>query len=690
MRKLRNQLLLLIWLPVIVVAGWLLGDIIAMPSIAGINDWIALALVVLVAAGSTFIINNRVFSHLEDMSRDLIDGHPPRIDGALTEIAAAMAASRNTIESDYRAQLAVLQDENKRMSRRLTLSERDHQQSNAAAAQRTEQAGRDREFVTEVHFLCKTELQAIIGLVNRVGNDPEDTGLLAELAHRTEQLQFMLGETSHRPVPQAKRICNARVVIDEILELIHPIALDLDTDVQPFVSESVPDTVYLAEAQFRSLLFNFLLYRINHTNQRILRLTVNYTADEELELTLEEPHTTDIPPPYRLAQIMAEVGLTAAYDRLKILSRKHSQAREFPGQGVTAIIVANNDIQRDSIGMRLHQLGVKITTDYKSPDLSVCFVTDEASDTFRAIAQYLSPRVVIFQLNNGNVYNLPNWIGLGYPVNQQQLLEQLRDLRTRGSDPLTPRRVLAVDDSRPNLQLLVLQLEEVGHDVATAKNGREAVDRCIDEPFDLVFMDVQMPECDGIEATRQIRARAKQQPRIIGLTAHVSHEERESCLAAGMDEVIVKPARMSAIEEISRGTRREARPPIAVGKNIDDRLFDLELSLAAANQRAELAAELLTLLIANLPADQQAINDAFKQGDTQALRDAVHKLMGAVRYCGVPRLNQAVERVETIIKSGPGPDVGRALNVLNGEVSSLMLWSEDNPDPFDTREAWMS
>ena len=243
-----------------------------------------------------------------------------------------------------------------------------------------------------------------------------------------------------------------------------------------------------------------------------------------------------------------------------------------------------------------------------------------------------------------------------------------------------------MDDSRPNLQLLVLQLEELGKHVTIAGNGLQALELCHAQAFDLIFMDLQMPELGGIDAAREIRKLGKHQPRIIDLTAHISIDEQEACLAAGMEEVIVKPVRNNTIRAITKKQRNTTKP-ISATRIIEENLFDLELSLSAANSRLELADELLTLLIANLPVDQQAINDAFTHSGPDQLRSAVHKLHGAVRYCGVPRLANAVEKLETIVKPGPDEDIRRALNVLNGEVNSLMIWGRTNPDPFDTKDA---
>ena len=175
-------------------------------------------------------------------------------------------------------------------------------------------------------------------------------------------------------------------------------------------------------------------------------------------------------------------------------------------------------------------------------------------------------------------------------------------------------------------------------------------------------------------------------PRIIGLTAQISIDEQEACLAAGMEEVIVKPVRINTIRNLTKRLPNPATP-LSASRSIEENIFDLELSLTAANNRPELADELLTLLIANLPIDQKSINDTFTNSGPEQLRSAVHKLNGAVRYCGVPRLANAVEKLETIVKSGPDEDIHRALNVLNGEVNSLMIWSQANPDPFETKDS---
>jgi CheY-like chemotaxis protein len=120
-------------------------------------------------------------------------------------------------------------------------------------------------------------------------------------------------------------------------------------------------------------------------------------------------------------------------------------------------------------------------------------------------------------------------------------------------DPAAFLHVLLAEDNAVNQRLAVRLLEKRGHRVSVACNGREALNALEKETFDLVFMDVQMPEMDGLEATAAIREREKNtglhQP-IIALTAHAMKGDREKCLTAGMDGYLTKPIRPADLDEI--------------------------------------------------------------------------------------------------------------------------------------------
>jgi two-component system sensor histidine kinase/response regulator len=115
----------------------------------------------------------------------------------------------------------------------------------------------------------------------------------------------------------------------------------------------------------------------------------------------------------------------------------------------------------------------------------------------------------------------------------------------RLQSPAQRLRILLAEDNAVNRRLAQILLQKQGHSVATAENGREAVRLFGVEPFDLILMDVQMPEMDGLEATAAIRTLEETSSRrripIAALTAHAMTSDRERCVAAGMDGYITKP-----------------------------------------------------------------------------------------------------------------------------------------------------
>ena len=115
---------------------------------------------------------------------------------------------------------------------------------------------------------------------------------------------------------------------------------------------------------------------------------------------------------------------------------------------------------------------------------------------------------------------------------------------------LPPLRVLLAEDSLVNQKLAIGLLEKHGHTVVVAANGKEAIAALTSQEFDVVLMDVEMPEMDGLEATAVIRVQEKQTGKhipIVAMTAHAMKGDRERCLEAGMDEYVSKPIRAASV-----------------------------------------------------------------------------------------------------------------------------------------------
>ncbi|WP_308366790.1 MULTISPECIES: response regulator [unclassified Microbulbifer] len=125
---------------------------------------------------------------------------------------------------------------------------------------------------------------------------------------------------------------------------------------------------------------------------------------------------------------------------------------------------------------------------------------------------------------------------------------------------VSTRRVLLAEDSPVNQALVIRLLEKRGHDVTLARNGREAVEAFEPGRFDILLMDVEMPEMDGLDATRAIRAAERESGThvpIIAMTAHAMKGDREKCLEAGMDDYLTKPARAEDLYAVVEGTGPE-------------------------------------------------------------------------------------------------------------------------------------
>ncbi len=208
--------------------------------------------------------------------------------------------------------------------------------------------------------------------------------------------------------------------------------------------------------------------------------------------------------------------------------------------------------------------------------------------------------------------------------------------------------VLAVDDNPANLKLIDTLLDELVTGVTTASNGEQAVNLAKQRSFDLIFMDIQMPGTDGITATRLIRQDSlNRNTPIIAVTAHAINEERERILNSGMDGYLPKPIDEAALKGVI--SRWITRPKFT---HFDQHTLNWELCLTQANQKQDLALDMLRMLIDSMPDTTSNIQESLEQDDAAKMQACVHKLHGACCYCGVPTLQKLCQTVEGGLKQG--------------------------------------
>lgn len=291
---------------------------------------------------------------------------------------------------------------------------------------------------------------------------------------------------------------------------------------------------------------------------------------------------------------------------------------------------------------------------------------------------------------------------LGRPVRSQRLQQELSNLLSDSPatvqepnslfNPENSPNILCVDDNPANLRLIRTLLTDMGVCVTAVGSGAEAVCHASQQTFDMVLMDVQMPGMDGRDATEAIRLdeRTRQRPAvpIVALTAHALPDERRELLQRGMDDYLSKPAtEQQLVQMIRKWTGRDTRvepgrqkstPPAPAAVAASLPVFDAEESLQLAAGKPALAREMLQMLLDTLPAERQAIHEAFQQPGQQLRIERVHRLHGATRYCGVPQLRQACQQCETRLKEGlPADD---ALASLDAAIQRLIDLSPRLPE----------
>jgi len=246
----------------------------------------------------------------------------------------------------------------------------------------------------------------------------------------------------------------------------------------------------------------------------------------------------------------------------------------------------------------------------------------------------------------------------------------------RSADRLPPLRVLLAEDSHVNQVLAVRLLEKAGHRVVAVNSGREAVAAVRSQPFDLVLMDVEMPEMDGLEATRAIRAAERDSGAhvpIVALTARAMKGDREQCLAVGVDGYVAKPIRAAqlfqAIEETLAGVRASAPPEPDPPPSGD---VDWEGALAAVHNDRDLLRTVVETFLEECPSLMEATRRAVDEEDADALRLAAHTLKGSMRLFGDTPASHCAGALEAMARGGDLSEARPTLADLEKAIAALV------------------
>jgi CheY-like chemotaxis protein/HPt (histidine-containing phosphotransfer) domain-containing protein len=255
-------------------------------------------------------------------------------------------------------------------------------------------------------------------------------------------------------------------------------------------------------------------------------------------------------------------------------------------------------------------------------------------------------------------------------------------------------RILVAEDNPVNQRVVTRMLEKMGHIPTIANNGREALWMLDTETFDVILMDVQMPEIDGLTATRTIREQEKQSRShipIIAMTAHAMKGDRELCLEAGMDGYLSKPATSRGIAEALTSALRLKTNTAAL--STPSRLdaasgpWDRSKALGRVDGDESLLRELVGIFLDESAKQLASLEQAISTGNLKEIERTAHSLKGELGYLGLAGAAQKAKDMEHMGREGTLQAVAMLFPKFHAEISAgaktMRRMLNENREPVD-------
>ena len=481
------------------------------------------------------------------------------------------------------------------------------------------------EFLANISHEIRTPLNAVIGMTSvLLGSDLSEEhqdhvqtirksgeallGLINEI------LDFSRLEAGRMPLEEHPFLLRERIAI--AFELVAPDARRKGLRLSWEIGPGCPDVLVGDAARLQQILLNLLSNAVKFTPAGEVLLTAELAGPEgdegEVVLRFQVSDTGVGLPPDRIEELFSP-----------FLQADASTSRRYGGSGL-GLAISRRLVER---------MGGRITAEAGTGGGSIFTFTirfHRGSEADLTSAALLSPAPVAI-----------------------------------ASGDREPLRILLAEDNPLNQKVARLLLGKLGYSADLAANGLEVLAALERQDYDVVLMDVMMPELDGLEATRRIVGRwpREQRPRIVALTASAMREDRERCLAAGMDEYLSKPIDLQALAEALQHARREAkgepREPEAPSLPMIDELWRLD---------PQETTRLVESFLVHLDLQLGSLREAVEQGDAPAIEQVAHSLRGASATLGLPRLPDSLGDLIRLVRKGEAQQAGAVLVAVDEDA----------------------
>ena len=363
------------------------------------------------------------------------------------------------------------------------------------------------------------------------------------------------------------------------------------------------------------------------------------------------------------------------------------------GWGIVPIVAASADEALDVLE--------KVVSENSLPAIMLSDVNMPGTDGFRLVEKLRDhdqlknlPVVLLTSADRHGDIARCHELGISQymtkPVKQSELLRTIQSVagvlhETLDVDlpqivPTRPLKILLVEDSQTNQKLALAILGKQNHSITVAENGVIAVERVREEPFDLVLMDIQMPEMDGFEATKSIRefeAAIGRHTPIIAMTAHAMKGDRERCLELGMDGYVSKPIRLRALNEALSDIAGllPHSAPLAMDENglPKSEIIDWQAAYTTVQEDMELLLIVIDAILQECPELLVQLDEAINNHDYAVVQRAAHTIKGTMRACDARSVIEPAAEIEEMGRREELEGANHLIAKLKSAAESVML-----------------